>query len=693
MKYLGQVSLDGEDRLLIDAEPHVMSRIRPMFNGTISIPAQGKYTHKPISIAFNQSHSKDVLWISERYPLEIPMSIYTELKTKSQNYDRILAEVARADQNKTWKPSPKAYKLSLPLRDHQIQFYNMAIKVKRMLLADKMGLGKTASGISLLCEPQHRPAIIVVPPHLCTQWAQEVKRFLPDLKTHVIRGFKTYPLADDLDVVITSYNRLEPWQDRIFLRPFKTVILDEVHELRHENTGKREQCKRLSQMAEMCFGLSGTPIYNRGSEMWSVMDVIAPNSLGTKEDFRSEWCDFDSVREPAILHAYLKNCGLMLRRTPEDVGLSFGKASKHIYTLDADLNKLKEVQDVAKMLAISVLSGNIGESDTSAREFDMKLRQATGIAKARPVAEFVKMICEQGEKVVLAAWHRDVYDILLKELAQYKPVLYTGTESVTQKDESKRKFIEEDCQVLMISLRSGAGLDGLQSVCNTVVFGELDWSPHVMDQVIARVDRDGQTKHVQAFYLTVNDGSDPFIMGVNTEKRAQHDGVIEGIEVPVEILADHGGGATRERVREMAKKFLESIGEDIPEAVEEVGLIGDLAQALRKLKITATTEADMQLAIFENLPKLIPATDKIEREFIFSKRSRIDFLVTRGGERIGIECKIVPTKRADVYRQLRRYVEDGGITALILFAPWHGVNAFKVDGIPCIVVDTTVAAI
>lgn len=693
MKYLGQVSLDGTDRLLIDAEPHVMSRLRPLFNGILTSGARGKFTHKPISIAFNQSHSKDVLWINERYPLEIPMSIYTELKMKAHSYDKILAEVARADQNKDWTPSPQAYKLALPLREHQIQFHNMAIKVKRMLLADKMGLGKTASAISLLCEPAHRPAIVVVPPHLCTQWEEEVHRFLPDLKVHVIRGFKTYNLSADTDVVITSYNRLEPWQDKIFSIPFKTVILDEVHELRHSGTNKRINCKKLSEQAEMCFGLSGTPIYNRGSEMWSVMDVISPNCLGSESEFKSEWCDWDSVREPAILHAYLKNRGLMLRRVPEDVGLNFGKASKHPYTLDADLNKLKEVQEVAKMLAISVLSGNIGDSDMSAREFDMKLRQATGIAKARPVAEFVKMLCEEGEKVIVGVWHREVYDILMKELAQYKPVMYSGSESVKQKDEAKKSFIEGDSQVFLLSLRSGAGLDGLQRVCNTVVFAELDWSPHVMDQVLARVDRDGQIKHVQGFYLTIKDGSDPFIMGINNEKRAQHDGVIEGIEVPVEILEDHGGGATRERVREMAKKYLASIGEDIPEAVEEVGLLGELAGALRKLKITTSTEADMQLAIFENLPKLLSEDILIEREFNFSKRSRIDFLISRDDERIGIECKNVATKRADVYRQLRRYVEDGGITALILFAPWHGVNAFKVDGIPCIVIDMTLNSI
>lgn len=691
MKYLGQVLSDHEDRLIIDAEPHVMARIRPMFTSAITADSgRGKYTHRPISIAFSKAHCKDILWISERYPLQIPMAVYTVIKTKSQEYDRILSDVSRADKNSNYKVSPKALKLALPLREHQIQFYNMAMKMKRMLLADALGTGKTAQGISLLCEPENRPAIVVVPSHLCTQWEQEIKRFLPDITMHTIKGFKNYTLPN-VDVILTTYNRLSPWEDVIGPRKFKTLLMDEVHELRHENTAKRELCKILSKNAEIIVGMSGTPIFNKGSEMYSVMDVISPGCLGSREEFIREWCDWDSVREPAILHSFLKSKGLMLRRTAKDIGLNFGKASKHTYTLDADLEKLKEVQDVAKMLAISVLSGNVGESDMSAREFDFKLRQATGIAKARPVAEFVKMICDQGEKVVLAGWHRSCYEVWMKELAAYKPVMFTGSESTKQKEEAKKSFIEGDSQIFIISLRSGAGLDGLQKVCNTVVFGELDWSPHVMDQVLGRVDRDGQTEHCQGFYLTVADGSDPFMMSILNVKRAQHDGIIEGLEIPVEILDDNGGGATKERVKEMAKKFLESIGEEVPEAVEEVGLLGDLANALRKLKITTNNEADMQLAIKENLPKLIK--DTIAAEVPISKRSRLDFLVTRGEERIAIECKINAVKKAEVYRQLRRYVEDGHVTALILFAPWHGVTAFKVDGTPCIVIDTNINAL
>lgn len=684
----GQIYLDLDmNRIVVDAEPHVMQKIRPIFDNASNMFVQGKYTHKVMSFPFNLNTARDIVWILSRYNLKTTPQLLQLINKKSEEYEAIRMAVSTADSDGVFKISANALQLSLPLRDHQIKFLNMYNQMKRILLADKMGLGKTPAAISTVCEPASRPALVVVPPHLCSQWEREFKRFMPGASTHIIRGFKKYDLPK-VDVLITSYNRLKPWQD-VLLSPdqkFNTLILDEVHELRHTNTGKRELCQIISERVNNCVGLSGTPIFNHGSEIWSVLDVIKPGCLGDQQDFMSEWCSWEKVREPSVLNHHLKTQGLMLRRTADDVGLKFGDASKHVYTLDSDLDKLHEIQNVAKMLALSVLSGRIGEDSEASREFDWKLRHATGVAKARPVAEFVKMICDQGDKVVLAGWHRDVYEIWLKELSHLNPVMYTGSETVAQKDKAVKEFVEGNAQVFIISLRSGAGLDGLQRACSTVVFGELDWSPHVMDQVVARLDRDGQTKHVQAFYLTIADGADPFMVEVIAKKRDQHDGVIEGKDAKGEILGYDNGG--RERIRNMAAAYLKSIGEPIPEPVEEIGLLGDVAKALRSMKVPVNTEEEMQRTVHALLPKVMPSDAKIEREVKITKRSRLDFLITRGSERVAIECKTEQTQRAEVYRQVRRYVEEGGITSIVLFAPWHGIASFKVDGTPVIVIDT-----
>lgn len=673
-----------KNTLIVDAEPNVMSTARKIFPHGQTRILPGKHTHKVLLLPLNNSNAKDVLWLGERYPLSYE-GVEDFLREMEAEYDRLTKSIANADNNPIAQYTPAALRPAVDLREHQTKFVNMANKVERMLLADKMGLGKTISALGTLAEPSSRPAIVVCPPHLCLQWEREIKRVYPTMTTHIIHGFKTYDLPS-VDVVVTSYNRLAPWQDVLMQRSFATSIFDEVHDLRKTGTGKREYAKILSEKSGRCFGLSGTPIFNYGIELWSVLDVIRPGSLGHVEEFANEWCVEGKVREPAVLNNYLKTQGLMLRRTPEETGLHFGGASKHIYTLDADLKSLAALQNVMKALAMSIMSAKVGESDEASREFDYKLRHATGVAKAKPAAQFVKMICEQGEKVLLAGWHRDVYDIWLDELKEFNPVMVTGSESSKHKNESVRKFIEDDdCKVLIISLRSGAGIDGLQHACRNVVFGELDWSPHVMDQVVMRVDRDGQRDHPQAFYLTVNDGSDPFIMNINSNKRSQHDGIVEGKESEASVI--EGSAYDPMRVQEMAKAYLQSIGEEIPEAVVETGALADLANLLRSVKVPTSTEEELQEALHPILTSRLNHT--VHREYKISKKSRLDFLIEGNGERIAVECKINQTNRSEVYRQVRRYVKEANVTAAVIFAPWFGISSFSIDGIPVVVIDYT----
>lgn len=696
MKFEGQIvesdpTAYDKVRLLLDAEPHVMQRVRKIFDNAQNYFNRGKFTHKPIVFPINNSACRDLVWLMDRYRLEVSPELLQTITDKSNEYERVLKSVSEADQDSTYRVSKEALELALPLRQHQIQFNNMFKKVRKMLLADVMGCGKTFSAISTLCEPHQRPALIVVPTTLCTQWENEIKRILPDASTHVIRGFKNYDLPK-VDILITSYNRLAPWQDILLNgNNFKTLIFDEVHELRHTGTGKRHIAKSLSERVEFCVGLSGTPIFNMGTEIWSVLDVIKPECLGYYSDFESEWASWGGkIHEPATLNHYLKQQGFFLRRSPEEIGLKFGEVSKHVFTIDADLDKLKEVENVTKMLALSVLSGNVGEDSESAREFDWKLRQATGIAKAKPTAEFVKMLVESGEKVVLAGWHRDVYEVWNEELAQFNPVMFTGSETPKEKEKAVERFVKGDSKVFIISLRSGAGLDGLQYACNTVVIGELDWTGQAHDQIIARLSRDGQTKHVQAYFLTIADGSDPFIVSLLGLKRSQHDGVVEGKQSEGGIIVQSSAG--KDRIKEMAASYLRSIGEDIPEAVVEEGLLGNVAKIIRNTKLPVNTEEEMQEALNKVLTENINDA-KVEREFKITKRSRLDFLVSDSTSKIAVECKIEQTKRPEVYRQVRRYVEEGQITALVLVAPWFGIPSFKVDGVPVIVIDTSVNSI
>jgi SNF2 family DNA or RNA helicase len=146
-----------------------------------------------------------------------------------------------------------------------------------------------------------------------------------------------------------------------------------------------------------------------------------------------------------------------------------------------------------------------------------------------------------------------VYEVWLKKLEDLQPALYTGTESPLQKEESKRRFVSGETKVLIMSLRSGAGLDGLQHVCRTGVFGELDYSKGVHGQCGGRLHRDGQRYPVFLYYLNSGDGSDPPMMDLLGIKSGQLEGTINpDADFVSSLEVDEG------RVRAMAERYLKS---------------------------------------------------------------------------------------------------------------------------------------
>ena len=202
----------------------------------------------------------------------------------------------------------------------------------------------------------------------------------------------------------------------------------------------------------------------------------------------------------------------------------------------------------------------------AAGEFDYKLRQATGLAKAPYVARFVDLLLESGERVVLYGWHHAVYDVWRQELARWKPAFFTGQESTSQKEQAREAFMEGKSRVLCMSLRAGAGLDGLQDVCAPTVFGELDWSPQVHTQCIGRLHRDGQQRPVVAYYLLADEGSDPVVSDVLGIKRMQSEPVLAPNAPLIQPKA------TVDRVRLLAKDYASRHGLKVeaPPPTEEV---------------------------------------------------------------------------------------------------------------------------
>lgn len=322
---------------------------------------------------------------------------------------------------------------------------------------------------------------------------------------------------------------------------------------------------------------TATPIYNYGGEIYNVISALRPDALGTHDEFMREWCigwgydarpgDKPRIKDPRAFGTYVRNTGLMLRRTRTDVGRELPALSRSLHHVDADTNALDKIGKSAAELAQIILKqgeSKRGEKMMASEQLSNVIRQATGIAKAPYVADFVRLLVESGESVVLYGWHRECYSIWLDRLKDLKPVMFTGSETPAQKDVAKKAFCDGDSQVLIISLRAGAGLDGLQFKSRTIVFGELDWSPGVHEQCIGRVYRDGQPDPVIAYFLLADSGSDPIVADVLGLKKSQIDGIRDPNADIIETLE-----VEEDRIRKLAEAFLRQRGIPIPKPEPE----------------------------------------------------------------------------------------------------------------------------
>lgn len=554
---------------VITAPPHILTVAKRVF------PRANKHEFGSITLSDTPETVQDLDWFMSRYPLQQSDPEYFRRRMIDARIKvRAVEQVIRHQYTQ-----PHLNDLALPLRDYQKVAAQLCLTSGRLLLADDLGTGKTGSAIGVLTADGTTPCVVVTATHLVFQWQRELERFLPGLRSHVVKTAAPYDMTTVAegrvrprsprpfpDVIILSYSKLSGWADTLG-EYVKYVVFDECQELRSGQSSpvplKYSAARYISSKAKYCMGLSATPVYGYGGEFFSVLDALSPGCVGSYAEFQREWCvaslgDKPKIKEPKMFGEWLYSTGLMLRRTRADVRRELPPFQSVLQEVSSDSAALDSVSANCAELAKLILGDTVlarGAAMEAAQEFSNKLRQATGIGKAPYVADFVRMVAESGEKVVVFAWHRAVYDIYLEKLADLKPVLYTGSESVAGKEAAKKAFVEGDSQVLIVSLRSGSGLDGLQYVCKTIVFGELDWSPGAMNQCEGRIFRDGQQDPVVAYYLVSKEGADPSIVDVLGLKKQQLVGVVDPNKDLVESLS-----VDVDRVRRLARDYLASKG-------------------------------------------------------------------------------------------------------------------------------------
>jgi hypothetical protein len=392
------------------------------------------------------------------------------------------------------------------------------------------------------------------------QWKEDVIERFTNLRAFVIKGYTPFKLPP-ADVYIINYHCLAKWIS-VLAKMVKCVVFDECQELRKADSQKWQAAQNISNCLKYAWGLSGTPIYNYGDEIFNILNCIREGCMGEWVEFCREWCGSawsTNIQNPKALGYYLREKFLMLRRTTKEIGRELPEVNRIVMPVEYDEDVVKSTEELMRTLAINYLtSTNFSEKGELARELNTRLRQTTGIAKARHVAAMVRILLDNEEPVLLSGWHRDVYDIWMQELKEYNPVMYTGSETVAQKEQAKRDFVEGKTNLFIISNRSGVGLDGLQHRCRYVVVGELDWSPKVHDQIIARVSRDGQPEQVTVIFPVCDYGSDPGLVEVLGLKSSESRAIVDP-SVDIEVVY-----SDENRIKVLAETYLKRSGIALP---------------------------------------------------------------------------------------------------------------------------------
>ena len=456
----------------------------------------------------------DLMWLMLRFPLEISprdRALWDKAVADARAHAVRKALAARMPERMT----PPEGAFTGELRPFQQEGLAFLMQHERCLLADEMGLGKTVQALSYLVATDSFPALVIPPAHLTRNWTEEAGRFLrlqgEKPRIHVIKGLKPYELPE-ADIYIMHYLLLRGWKEVLPTLDFRAVIFDEVQELRHTGTEKYSAASLLSESCERVIGLSGTPIYNTGGEIWNVINILDYHFLGDWESFSREWCygyGNGVVVKPQLLGDYLRREGLMLRRTKQEVLSELPPKRRAVQELD--WNDKLYAQLMAPVLPDVIRWKTDGTLTASARamleeSISQHVRQATGLAKAPYVCQFVRALLDSGEKVLLFAHHHAVMDTYKQELKHYRPGFITGRETISQKADAVERFMQGKTDVLCISLRAASGLNLQRATC--VVFGELDWSPAVHSQAEDRAHRMGQEDSLLCYYLVAPQGSD-----------------------------------------------------------------------------------------------------------------------------------------------------------------------------------------
>ena len=421
------------------------------------------------------------------------------------------------------------------------------------ILADDMGLGKTLQVIALLLSAKQEgrtgTSLVAAPAALVYNWEAEIEKYAPELDAAVIAGNQDdrrekIEHYQEYDVLVTSYDTLR--RDISFYegKEFRFEIIDEAQYIKNHTTAAAKAVKVIRSRNR--FALTGTPIENRLSELWSIFDYLMPGFLYGYETFRKQIeTPIVKNQDEDVMKRLQKMTGpFILRRLKENVLSDLPEKLEETRYVRFD-GEQKNLYDAQVIHMKETLAGQ-GEDDFNRNRFQVlaeltRLRQiccapslcfekySGGSAKVDACVQLILSAIDGSHRILVFSQFTSMLEILEQELDKEKIAYYVITGSTPKEERIRlvREFNSGTVPVFFISLKAG-GVGLNLTGADVVIHYDPWWNQAVQDQATDRAHRIGQTKKVTVYKLIAKNTIEEKIQKLQETKRDLADQIIGG---------------------------------------------------------------------------------------------------------------------------------------------------------------------
>ena len=403
------------------------------------------------------------------------------------------------------------------------------------LLADEMGLGKTIQVIALLHERCSRglsPSLVVVPVTLIENWRRELHRFAPGLRVNIHHGGSRARYGGAfkaVDVVLVSYDTAARDIGVFLGRDWDLIVMDEAQNVKNPDTQRAQLLRQFPRRAAVM--MTGTPIENGTTDLWSLSDFAVPGYLGTREHFLASLGE-----QPELLARAIKP--LLIRREVGDVAADLPERIDADVVVDMFEGESSGYEDLISRMKGQAKGPNTLALITKLRQYTAHPTLVSDVTPEDPIAmsaklarltEMVGEIVEANNKVLIfSAFHAmsDLISRLIRDRMYVPSWIIDGRTPPKSRQQIVDNFSGNDGPAALV-LHPATGGTGLNiTAANHVIHYTLEWNPAKESQATARSFRRGQELPVFVHRLIYPDTIDEIIADVLRKKRDLADGVI-----------------------------------------------------------------------------------------------------------------------------------------------------------------------